>query len=342
MIVHATGEPDSGKTRFILQHKPITKTAFFHDDVKELSPDIVNNLGMYVDMVQETKGLKLLELRDFILGKLKRIQSGQFDAIIFDTWSRTGNAFRYWGKLNATKFREASTFSLMGKMKSGEEWAEGRLYEAQVISDMSRLAPFVGLVTHLKDVYEGGAKTGQQMPDASRVFDRVCNFRVWLRPNPSSGVPIALVLKRLAEDRVNETGYLETVNVIPWKLTPKNGDTSVWDVIKRYQNQPFGNRQPMQDETPNPFEMSILTGVMTKEQREIWQANLREKHVLEKEELTLLDSQEDDILAKIKELAGNPDNGPIEIMEEINKPVEQGGFGRDFGPADILAYMDKA
>ncbi len=336
MIVHATGEPDAGKTRFILQNKPIPKTAFFHDDVKELSPDIVNNLGMYVDMVQEAKGLKLLELREFVLNKLKGIRPGQFNAIIFDTWTRTGNAFRYWGKLNATKFREANTFSMMGKMKSGEEWAEGRLYEAQVISDMSRLAPFVGLVTHLKDVYEAGAKTSQQMPDASKVFDRVCNFRVWLRPNPNSGVPIALVLKRLAGDRVNEAGYLETINVIPWKLTPKNGDTSVWDVIKRYQSQPFGNRQPMPDETPDNFEMSILTGVMTSEQRQIWQANLKEKFIMEREEVALLDSQEDDIIAKVKELASNPDNGLIDIRDAIN-----GEFQRDFGIGDIQSYLDK-
>ncbi len=333
-ITHFTGDPDSGKTIAMLQVAHPSKIAFFHDDVK-VPPVKPSEFGLFVDLVQETKGLKLLELRDFFLRKVDKIKPNQYDAIISDTWARMGMSLRYWAKQHAGEFREANTFSAMGKMKSGEEWGEAYRYEAQVVSDLSKLAPFIGLVTHLKDAYEAGAKTGKKIPDAGKAFDRICNFRVWLRHNPDSGVPIGLVLKRLNESKVTEKG-LEVVNILPWKLVPKNGESSVWDVVDRYRDNPFGNRQPMQDETPDNFEMSILTGVMTKEQREIWQANLKEKQILEREELAILDSQEDDILAKVRELAQNPDNGPIEIMEIINTE-----FSRDFGPSDIQEYMDR-
>lgn len=330
MIVHATGEPDSGKTRFVLQHAPIAKTAFFHDDIKELPKAVRENLGLYVDLVQETKGLKMLQLRDFILGKLEKIEPGQYEAIVFDTWTRTGRAFQYWGKLHANEFREAVTFSASGKMKAGEEWAEGRGYEAQVISDLSRLSPFVGLVTHLKDVYEGGAKTGQQMPDASRVFDRVCNFRVWLRHNADSGVPIALVLKRLAEDRVNEDGMLETVNIAPWKITPRPEDKSVWDTINWYRANPVGNRAATPAEMPNEYELSILTGIMTKDQRQIWQANLADK-ARGDDDGGLLTAEETAIKEFVNGLKGQP---PAVILGKLQEQAKVEGWSRqefDFG-----------
>ena len=338
-IVHIVGEPDAGKTICAIQVAHPSKIAFFHDDVK-VPPVKPSDFGLFVDLVQEAKGLTLMKFREFVLNKIYKIKPNSYDAIIFDTWPRFGLSLRQYAILNPAEFREMNTFSKLGSAKGGEMWGEAHRYEALVISELAKIAPFVGLVTHLKDAYEGGAKTGRKIPDAGKSFDRVCNFRVWLRHNPDSGVPIGLVLKRLNESKVTEKG-LEVVNILPWKLVPKNGENSVWDVIERYRGNPFGNRQPMADETPDNFEMSILTGVMTKEQREIWQANLKEKFILEREEASLLDSQEDEIVARVKELAQNPDNGLIEIMEEINKPVEQGGFGRDFGPADIQGYMDR-
>lgn len=309
-IAHCCGEADSGKTRFFLGCAPISRTAFFHDDVKMLPKPVIDKLGLYVDVVQECKGKKMLETCQYLLEKLDKIKPGDYDAIVFDTWSRMGQALRYWGKSHAADFRELSTFSLMGKMKNGEEWKEADRYEAQVISDLASKAPFIGLVTHLKDVYEGGAKTSKQAPDAGKVFDRVCNFRVWLRKNKDSGVPIALVLKRLSEDVVNKDGWLETVNVMPWKLTPLPEHKSVWDVIDYYRANPYGNRSPEKEESPDAFEMSILTGVMTKEQREIWQANLRDKLLQDKEELSLLASEDE----KIREFVAGKNGMPLPLL----------------------------
>lgn len=333
-ITHFTGDPDSGKTIAMLQVTHPSRIAFFHDDVK-VPPVKPADFGLFVDLVQEAKGRKLLELRQFVLDKLYTLKPGKFDAIIFDTWARFGLSLRQYAILNPAEFREMNTFSKLGSAKGGEMWGEAHRYEALVISELAKIAPFVGLVTHLKDAYEGGAKTGRKIPDAGRSFDRVCNFRVWLRHNPDSGVPIGLVLKRLNESKVTERG-LEVVNVLPWKLVPKDDENSVWDTIDRYRSSPFGNRQSLPDETPNAFEMSILTGVMTKEQREIWQANLKEKHNLEQEELTLIDTQEGDIVARVKAM-DSEGLGLIEITDAINSE-----FSRDFGPGDISNYLDRS
>ncbi len=231
-ITHFTGDPDSGKTIAMLQVAHPSKIAFFHDDVK-VPPVKPSDFGLFVDLVQETKGLTLLKFREFVLQKLYKLKPNQFEAIIFDTWARFGLSLKQYAILNPGEFREMSTFSKLGAAKGGEMWAEAHRYEALVISELAKIAPFVGLVTHLKDAYEGGAKTGRKIPDAGKSFDRVCNFRVWLRHNPDSGVPIGLVLKRLNESKVTERG-LEVVNILPWKLVPKNGEDSVWDVVERY------------------------------------------------------------------------------------------------------------
>jgi len=332
-ITHFTGDPDSGKTIAMLQVTHPSKIAFFHDDVK-VPPVKPSDFGLFVDLVQEAKGLTLMKFRQFVLDKLYTLKSGKFEAIIFDTWPRFGLSLRQYAILNPQEFREMNTFSKLGSAKGGEMWGEAHRYEALVISELAKIAPFVGLVTHLKDAYEGGAKTGRKIPDAGKSFDRVCNFRVWLRHNPDSGVPIGLVLKRLNESKVTENG-LEVVNILPWKLTPNDTDKSVWDVIDRYRSQPFGNRPALPKESPDNFEMSILTGVMTKEQREIWQANLKEKFILEREEASLFDSQEDEIVTRIKAM-DSEGLGLIDIVEAVNSE-----FGRDFGPGDIQTYMDR-
>lgn len=313
-IVHITGESDTGKTTCALQNAHPSKTVYFHDDVK-LPPVPPDAFGLFVDCVQEAQGLKLLEFRQFLLKKLAGIKPGQFDAIVFDTWTRAGLAFRQYAVLNPQEFREAQTFSKLGSAKGGEQWGEANRYEAEIISQLSRLAPFVGLVTHLKDAYEGGVRSGKQVPDSGKVLNRVCNFRIWLKHNSNSGVPIGLVLKRMNEPRITEAG-LEVVNVLPWKLVPNSEDKSIWDIVDRYRQNPYGNRAPTAEEMPDEFELSILTGVMTNEQKEIWRANLDDRKEADREAKELVTGQENEIRLKIREMRGAS-------LPEVNEVIQQ-------------------
>ena len=314
-ICHITGESDVGKTTTALQNAHPSKTVYFHDDVK-LPPVFPSDFGLFVDCVREAQGLKLLEFRQFLLKKLAGIKPGQFDAIVFDTWSRAGLAFRQYAVLNPKEFREVETFSKLGSAKGGEQWGEANRYEAEIISQLSQLAPFVCLVAHLKDHYEGGVRSGKQVPDSGKVLNRVCNFRVWLKHNPNSGVPIGLVLKRLSAAKIAENG-LEVVNVLPWKLVPTSDEKSIWDIVERYRQNPYGNRAPTADEMPDDFELSILTGVMTNEQKEIWKANLKDREDAEKEARELLTGQENEIKLKIREMRGASLPEIAEVIQQL-------------------------
>ena len=92
------------------------------------------------------------------------------------------------------------------------------------------------------------------------------------------------------------------INVLPRKLVPGDKDNSTWDVINRYWDKPVGNRDPLEDEIPTPYELSILDGVLTNDQKEIWQAELREKQRQEGEEKKLYNLQWNEIAAKAKAL----------------------------------------
>lgn len=272
-IVHIAGEHDTGKTLMALQACHPSKTVFFHDDVKR--PHI-DKFGQYHDLVSECEGMTLFPFREHVMSLISKIPDNQYQSIVFDTWTRFATASRNYAVKNPDQFIKKSEMIMTHDLKvvGSQRWKAAHDYEAKIVSMLSRKAPLVILVTHLKDEIRGNARTGKQIADAGKSLDRVCNFRVWLRHNSDSGVPVALVLKRLALPTVSEKG-VEMVNILPRRIKPLESESSVWEAIQRYIQNPMGNRQPTEDETPTPFELSILDGILTPDQKEVWQANLR-------------------------------------------------------------------
>jgi hypothetical protein len=74
------------------------------------------------------------------------------------------------------------------------------------------------------------------------------------------------VLKRLS--RVTVNGGIRAVNVLPRKINPCS-----WDRILEYWQNPIGDRQPEPSEIPNDFELSILDGVLTEDQKDVLHIN---------------------------------------------------------------------
>jgi len=129
------------------------------------------------------------------------------------------------------------------------------------------LAPVVIIVTHLKDYYANDAKVpGKQIPAASRTIARVPGFRIWLKHNPESVLPIGLVLKRIATRKITDRG-IRTVSVLPRKIVPRPEDESLWDTIGYYFENPVGLRELTPDEIPDEYELSILNETLTKDQK---------------------------------------------------------------------------
>ena len=72
--------------------------------------------------------------------------------------------------------------------------------------------------------------------------------------------------------------------VVPRKVTPLVSERSVWDAIWRYWENPVGDRPPTADETPNAFELSILDGTLTPDQRRTYNLILQSGVMVEDDE----------------------------------------------------------
>ena len=281
-IIDIHGEQGVGKTIMAIGIAPTEEIAYLFDDVKGLPEGIEpSDFGFYADLVQLRKDKKLLEYREIVFETIDKIPS-KVSVIVIDTWARFGTALTRWAKQNIHLLREESTMSpkKAWQFREGQEWGEAYEYEKRVISDLNNRFESVVLVSHIKDQYRAGTRTGAMEPAIDKRITPVFNFRVWLRRS-EGGVPIALVHKPIAVLKKTKTGIVPT-NLLPRKLKPLPEDTSVWDMIERYRKEPFGNRQPTEDETPDDYELSILDGILTEDQKEIWQAEQREKQRQEK------------------------------------------------------------
>lgn len=266
-LIHVTGEHDTGKTVFALSCgvQP-ARMVFVDDDIKGRAT--VNQLraqgmefGKYVDLTAAFREKREIERHEIGLKLINDIEPGQYDAIIWDTWSNFEATFYPVVAKDPKRFREF--YAPMGQIASGERWAVSFQYEAQVIGDLLNRVPLVILTTHLKNENVNGKQTGRMIPDAKKTLNQKSNFRVWLRHNPDGPEPIGLVLKRPVKLVANEHG-LHPVNILPRKMKP-----FTWERILHYWNEPVGNRPMTADEKPDEYELSILDGVLTSDQKNI-------------------------------------------------------------------------
>lgn len=268
-IIHVTGEHDTGKTLFALQcgARP-SKICFFDDDVKgratieQLKSGGVK-FGAYYDLNELHKDRREFEFHNAVMDILDRIKPGQYEAIIFDTWTRFASTCRALVLNYPNQYRQH--WSAMGKIKGAEQNQEATRLETQILGYLGTLAETVIVTTHLKDHYFNDAKTGKQIPAGSKALESVPTFRIWLRMNPSGKpVPIGLVLKRPSLSFWNESKQaIDTTNILPRKIVPGQSDTSLWDVIWRHYENPIGDNLGYQ---PDEYELSILDGTLTKDQ----------------------------------------------------------------------------
>lgn len=275
-IIHVTGEPDTGKTDFALScgYQP-SEMFIVDDDIKTRAsleraagPADVNELfPMYFDFIKLTEGRRELETHAIGLDLIDKAIALQPKVFIWDTWTRFAKTCHPFVVKNAEKFREF--WSHMGTIKGGEQWAAAFQYEAMLYQKLLKAAPLVILVTHLKDDRLNGVKTGKQIPDAQRPLLQKATLRLFLRHNAQSAAPVGLVLKRLEKWVITEEEGMQPISVLPRRLQP-----CTWKKIREYWENPLGDRAPTEEETPNAFELSILDGTLTQDQKDIFKAGL--------------------------------------------------------------------
>jgi len=338
-IIHGMGEHDTGKTLFSLQcgARP-EKICFIDDDIKgratvkelreNLSEDKMD-LGAYYDLVELHKGKREVEFHQAVMSIIDKIRPGDYDAIIFDNWTRFASTCHAMVLKNPSAYREH--WSPMGKIKGAEQHQEAQHLEAQILNRLGELAKTVIVTTHLKDHYLNDARTGKMIPACSKTLERVPVMRVWLRMNPSGRpVPIGLFLKRPSRSGWDEKAQaIRSVNILPRKVTPLESEQSLWDAIWRYWDNPFGDRKPNPEEMPDEYELSILDGTLTRDQARTLQLMV-EKGLVSHDEETLPEeparpsisigtSEKEDVIRKAL-YGGTP--API-VARELGVPLPE-------------------
>ncbi len=159
-----------------------------------------------------------------------------------------------------------------------------------------------------------------------------------LVPGELAPIPAALVYKeQLGQISFNrELGQFEARRRLPERM-PR----CTFAEIIRYLREPADLSNPAYGEKASQAEIDKFSEELTSQQLEIVRMALKAQEREDQAATQILfeqDTQTDGkILAKVKELASNPDNGPIEIMDAINTE-----FQRDFGIGDIQSYMDRS
>ena len=276
-IVQITGEPGVGKTSFALQCgvQP-ERILFVDDDVKGRST--VNDLqslglkfGDYWDLIEMGQGKDEYELFQIVSKKIESIKKNQFDVLIWDTWTNFAASISSEVEMHPNKYRKiysnSPRFAAMQRKGS-----VARSVETRLLGHLAKMIPTIFLITHLRPSYiENAPVPGKMEPASSPVLVTVPKTRFWLRRNPSgSPVPIALTLKGVSKIEVSKKG-IRNVNVLPLKITPQDSEQSLWDSINRYWGNPIGDREPIEHEMPTKEELAIIGGMMTDDQKRIFE-----------------------------------------------------------------------
>lgn len=262
-IVVVTGEHDTGKTTFAINCGAKPKDICFVDnDIKGSLIAKQLPFGKYINLVSETTGMKEIEYHKHCLKIIEEIKKSKYEAVIWDTWSDFSDTMHPFVVSNPSSFRQF--WSPRGDIKGSEMHNVAGDYEAKIINGIKDATQMLILCLHLKPENVSGVRTGRMIPDSKKVLNRIANMRLWLMHGSNgSSIPIGLVLKRIAKYTVDESGSITTVSVLPRKIVD-----CTWEKIRWYWDNPIGNREPSPSETPNEFELSILDGVLTQEQKQ--------------------------------------------------------------------------
>jgi len=317
-----TGEPDTGKTTFALTTGvPSQRIAFIDDDLKTQS--VADSLeaqgkpfGSYFNLTREfaqSGNTKPADLHDMVMDHLRKLKSdvNEYDVLVFDNWSRMEGGIRDHSLKNMTKL-SSMTPGQIAKMTQFT-WPFTYNYYQEILDFMLSIAPLVFIITHVKKRY----KTDILEARGQRPLVEKSSFRIWLRHNPDSPAPIGLVLKRIMK---LDAETMKPVSILPRRIKP-----CTWATIKNYIANPIGDRQPNQEEMPNAFELSILDGTLTDDQKNsIAIAKMEmEKEAREDEDLARQFSGNDDAdsdevrLRAIELYSEDPDLKPVQVMKML-------------------------
>lgn len=251
-----------GKTSFALEcGYPPKDMAFINDDVK--STGLEKEFSYYVNLTEQTGKMKILDFHQHCLTIIDKLKKHK--VVIWDTWTRFQSTFPAYVKANSNEFRDPSQYAPKGSIKVAEQYQDAYTYEGMILSYLRTKCDLLIITFHLKQHYENGiAIPDKYRPGHDRGIEKYTDLRIWLTPNPDSQVPVGLVMKNISRRTVTETG-IKTQQVLPLRIPRCN-----WETIYAYWENPIGDRSPEPEERPNEFELSLIEGTLTPEDKRLY------------------------------------------------------------------------
>lgn len=268
-IIHVTGEPDTGKTSFALSSGAMPEeTVFFDDDVKgrETKRHIEqagHTFGKYLNLIELRKGKTDIAFHEAVIAELKGLARDKYRVLVWDTWSNFERTIQPYAAKHEREWRVS--YSQMGAIHGAEQWTVAdQEYEPQLLNMLLDIAPLVILCAHVKQgSVEGKKIPGRMVSEVRPAVVRKSVMRVWLRHNPLSQAPTGLIVKRLPHSEVTPQG------IRPVAVFPRRIGTFTWETVLDYWANPVRDRPLRADEIPNAFELSILDGTLTADQKDM-------------------------------------------------------------------------
>jgi hypothetical protein len=279
-LIQFVGPDNSGKSTLALTaHKNPSKICFLDGDTRKSAVFAKQmNIGKYVDLTTMGKGLDELAYHMMVLKQIDEIESGEYEVIVFDNLNEFFKSGHSYVKANRSLFRK--NWNPMGAIAGAEEWKELReTHYPRVFSELKAKAPLVIICTPEKAQSDAGVKTGLMIPSSDPSLKLSAEVIIRLARNTrdhTKPAPVGLVVK-------NTSVYADSKlkRVFPERIVPCE-----WGTIEKYLNDPVDVREQTAEETPDEFEMHLISGTLNSEQRALYDHRRRMQLLLAEEDLS--------------------------------------------------------
>lgn len=271
-VIHVTGMPDSGKTTFATDVPGVMPDdiAFFDFDGKSAGvarefAEAGTPFFFYentLETMQDMKPIAVFDAVDETIEKLK-LKKPHISVVVFDNWSPVME--------EAMRSKGFSILSQISDVTAGQAakipqitWPATKRFYAQWLQSVATWADMVFIITHTKPYQIGQVKVpGVYEARGQDVLTQLPVLRVWLLSSQANGgAPDGLIMKRIAKRIVTAKG-IEVLTVLPPKLIP-----CTWAKIIDYMENPVGKRPLRAEETPSPWEATLVGGEYLPDQKE--------------------------------------------------------------------------
>lgn len=279
---HIYGEDGSGKTIAALTTGVAPEDIIMIDDDSAKGRSLAEQIGMeegenYFDLLSLTEGMNEVQFHTFMVEKfLPNLPNAE--VLVWDNAKRFFSSGHSFIVKNWSKFREVVRGS--GAIIGAYQWGVLReQWYPTIYANLLKKYRLVIITTHEKEQTDSsGVKTGALEPASDKSLRKAANVIIRLTKNHTGNpAPVGLVIKNMAKLQI--PGGVQSV-------LPPRVDPFTWETVRRYLDNPVGNRELKENERPNEFELSLIEGSLTPEQKQVYEFNKRMKIINANEDLS--------------------------------------------------------